>query len=239
MSLHVQGMSSLPAPFPPSVTPPPNVLRVPSLEPFVALWQRLPMAEKLDNKSPSRDTSRALFARAARVIPGGVNSPVRAFRAVGGHPVWFTHGSGPYVTDVDGNEYVDLVGQWGPALLGHAHPAVVHAVQDAAAQGLGFGAPHPNEVELAGLTASMLVEGTTTRSGADISRSAAEMGGSLGANAGDDNTTVGGEVLSEFAERYVALLADVSEPMTIMRSSLALNSRPPESLMVGWLNKDT
>ena len=98
-----------------------------------------------------RSTSLAWMQRAQKVTPGGVNSPVRAFRAVGGHPVWFTHGSGPYVTDVDGNEYVDLVGQWGPALLGHAHPAVVHAVQDAAAQGLGFGAPHPNEVELAEL----------------------------------------------------------------------------------------
>jgi len=98
-----------------------------------------------------RSTSLAWMQRAQKVTPGGVNSPVRAFRAVGGHPVWFTHGSGAYVTDVDGNEYVDLVGQWGPALLGHAHPAVVQAVQDAAAQGLGFGAPHPNEVELAEL----------------------------------------------------------------------------------------
>lgn len=89
--------------------------------------------------------------RARRVTPGGVNSPVRAFRAVGGHPVFFTSGRGPYVTDVDGNTYVDLVGQWGPALLGHAHPAVVAAVQETAASGLGFGAPHPHEVELAEL----------------------------------------------------------------------------------------
>jgi glutamate-1-semialdehyde 2,1-aminomutase len=89
--------------------------------------------------------------RAQQVTPGGVNSPVRAFRAVGGHPVFFVSGSGPYVTDVDGNEYVDLVGQWGPALLGHAHPAVVQAVTEAASRGMGFGAPHPNEVELAEL----------------------------------------------------------------------------------------
>lgn len=89
--------------------------------------------------------------RAREVTPGGVNSPVRAFRAVGGHPVFFISGNGPYLTDVDGNEYVDLVGQWGPALLGHAHPAVIDAVQQAASRGMGFGAPHPNEVELAEL----------------------------------------------------------------------------------------
>jgi glutamate-1-semialdehyde 2,1-aminomutase len=98
-----------------------------------------------------RSTSQRWLERAQVVTPGGVNSPVRAFRAVGGHPVFFTSGRGPYVTDVDGNTYVDLVGQWGPALLGHAHPAVVEAVQQAAASGLGFGAPHPNEVELAEL----------------------------------------------------------------------------------------
>ncbi len=98
-----------------------------------------------------RSTSARWLDRARAVTPGGVNSPVRAFRAVGGHPVFFTSGQGPYVTDVDGNTYVDLVGQWGPALLGHAHPAVVEAAQQTAASGLGFGAPHPNEVELAEL----------------------------------------------------------------------------------------
>jgi glutamate-1-semialdehyde 2,1-aminomutase len=98
-----------------------------------------------------RSTSAGWMQRAERVTPGGVNSPVRAFRAVGGHPVFFVRGEGAFVTDVDGNEYVDLVGQWGPALLGHAHPAVVEAVQQAAAQGMGFGAPHPHEVELAEL----------------------------------------------------------------------------------------
>lgn len=98
-----------------------------------------------------RSTSSRWLERAQVVTPGGVNSPVRAFRAVGGHPVFFTSGHGPYVTDVDGNTYVDLVGQWGPALLGHAHAAVIEAVQKAAVSGLGFGAPHPNEVELAEL----------------------------------------------------------------------------------------
>ncbi len=93
--------------------------------------------------------SRALAERAARVIPGGVNSPVRAFGSVGGSPRFLVSGSGPRVTDADGNEYVDLVASWGPALLGHAHPAVVDAVRSAAARGLGFGATCPEEVELA------------------------------------------------------------------------------------------
>ena len=88
-------------------------------------------------------------ARAARLIPGGVNSPVRAFGSVGGTPRFFVSGSGATVTDADGREYVDLVGAWGPALLGHAHPAVVDAVQQAAARGLGFGASVPGEYELA------------------------------------------------------------------------------------------
>ncbi|QZY53022.1 glutamate-1-semialdehyde 2,1-aminomutase [Leucobacter tenebrionis] len=95
------------------------------------------------------DRSALLAERAARVIPGGVNSPVRAFGSVGGTPRFLVSGRGPYVTDADGNEYVDLVASWGPALLGHAHPAVVEAVQAAAALGLGFGASVPEEAELA------------------------------------------------------------------------------------------
>ncbi|SDQ19187.1 glutamate-1-semialdehyde 2,1-aminomutase [Leucobacter chromiiresistens] len=98
---------------------------------------------------PEAAASAALSARAARVIPGGVNSPVRAYGSVGGTPRFLVSGSGPYVTDVDGNEYVDLVASWGPALLGHAHPAVVDAVQQTAARGLGFGASVPQEAELA------------------------------------------------------------------------------------------
>ncbi|WP_449281165.1 glutamate-1-semialdehyde 2,1-aminomutase [Leucobacter sp.] len=93
--------------------------------------------------------SAELAARAARVIPGGVNSPVRAYGSVGGTPRFLVSGRGACVTDVDGNEYVDLVASWGPALLGHAHPAVVEAVQEAAARGLGFGASVPEEAELA------------------------------------------------------------------------------------------
>ncbi|GAA2241851.1 glutamate-1-semialdehyde 2,1-aminomutase [Rarobacter faecitabidus] len=97
----------------------------------------------------ARPLSAAAFERARRVLPGGVNSPVRAYGAVGGAPRFIAEGHGAWVRDLDGNEYVDLVGQWGPALLGHAHPAVVEAVQGAAARGLGFGAPTVAETELA------------------------------------------------------------------------------------------
>lgn len=90
-----------------------------------------------------------LFDRAKDIIPGGVSSPVRAFGSVGGDPVFIASAHGPYVVDVDGNEYVDLVCSWGPALLGHAHPKVVAAVQQAAARGLSFGAATVTEVELA------------------------------------------------------------------------------------------
>ena len=93
-------------------------------------------------------TNAAEFARAQLSIPGGVNSPVRAFGSVGGTPRFFVSGSGPYLKDVEGREYVDLVGAWGPALLGHAHPAVVAAVADAAQRGFGFGASSPGETDL-------------------------------------------------------------------------------------------
>jgi glutamate-1-semialdehyde 2,1-aminomutase len=97
----------------------------------------------------SDQTSQALFSRAAAVVPGGVNSPVRAFGAVGGTPRFIASARGPYLTDVDGNEYVDLICSWGPMILGHAHPAVVEAVQRAAALGTSYGAPTQGEVELA------------------------------------------------------------------------------------------
>ncbi|MBC6457680.1 glutamate-1-semialdehyde 2,1-aminomutase [Actinomadura sp. HBU206391] len=97
----------------------------------------------------SSNRSQQLFERATAVVPGGVNSPVRAFRAVGGTPPFMVSGHGPYLTDADGNEYVDLICSWGPMILGHAHPAVVSAVQGAAARGTSYGAPTPGEVELA------------------------------------------------------------------------------------------
>ncbi|MCX5170743.1 glutamate-1-semialdehyde 2,1-aminomutase [Streptomyces antibioticus] len=93
--------------------------------------------------------SQALFDRAAAVTPGGVNSPVRAFRAVGGTPRFMVSGSGPYLTDADGREYVDLVCSWGPMILGHSHPEVIAAVQEAVARGTSFGTPGEGEVLLA------------------------------------------------------------------------------------------
>jgi glutamate-1-semialdehyde 2,1-aminomutase len=96
-----------------------------------------------------RKRSAELFARASAILPGGVNSPVRAFGSVGGTPVFMASGEGPYLTDVDGNRYVDLVCSWGPMILGHAHPAVVSAVQAAAALGTSFGAVTEAEAELA------------------------------------------------------------------------------------------
>lgn len=97
----------------------------------------------------SRAKSEALFAEALNYIPGGVNSPVRAFRAVGGKPFFVQKASGCRVTDVDGNEYIDYVGTWGPAILGHAHPKIIAAVKAAADHGTSFGIPNPHELTMA------------------------------------------------------------------------------------------
>ncbi|GAA4189006.1 glutamate-1-semialdehyde 2,1-aminomutase [Gryllotalpicola kribbensis] len=105
-------------------------------------------------------TNETEFERARRVIPGGVNSPVRAYRSVGGAPRFLTSARGAYVTDVEGREFVDLVASWGPAILGHAHPEVVRAVADAAGRGLSFGATTPAETELAELVVARLGGGT-------------------------------------------------------------------------------
>src|SRR5580692_10743014 len=101
-----------------------------------------------------RVKSEALFAAALAYIPGGVNSPVRAFRAVGGKPFFVDRAAGSHVFDVDGNEYVDYVGTWGPAILGHAHPKVIKAVQQSAVKGTSFGIPNPLEVTMAKLICS-------------------------------------------------------------------------------------
>lgn len=93
--------------------------------------------------------SQKLFKHAQLTIPGGVNSPVRAFKSVGGTPLFFQRGKGPLVWDADGNSYIDYVGSWGPLICGHAHPDVVRAVQQAAERGLSFGAPTEAEVEMA------------------------------------------------------------------------------------------
>ena len=100
--------------------------------------------------------SQQLFERARRHIPGGVNSPVRAFRSVGGTPLFLASGRGARITDVDGKTYTDYVGSWGPLVLGHAHREVVAAVQEAAALGLSFGAPTEREVEMAELLCELL-----------------------------------------------------------------------------------
>jgi glutamate-1-semialdehyde 2,1-aminomutase len=96
-------------------------------------------------------TSQALFAQAREILPGGVNSPVRAFRAVGGQPLFIARGEGAYMVDVDGNRYVDYIMSWGPLILGHAHPDVVAALQEAVLRGTSYGAPCPQEIELAQL----------------------------------------------------------------------------------------
>lgn len=99
----------------------------------------------------SRAKSEALFAEALQYIPGGVNSPVRAFRAVGGNPFFVNRAAGARIWDVDGNEYLDYVGTWGPAILGHAHPAIIEAVRETALHGTSFGIPNPLEVKMAKL----------------------------------------------------------------------------------------
>src|SRR5919109_519057 len=100
--------------------------------------------------------SKELFERAQARIPGGVNSPVRAFRAVGGTPVFFERAAGPYLWDADGNRYIDYLGSWGPMVAGHTHPAVVEAVQEAASRALSFGAPTEAEIELAEMLQRLL-----------------------------------------------------------------------------------
>lgn len=99
----------------------------------------------------SREKSHQAFARAQQLIPGGVNSPARAFGAVGGEPLFIERGAGAYLYDLDGNRYIDYIGSWGPMILGHAHPAVIEAVCEAAHRGTSFGAPTEAESELAEL----------------------------------------------------------------------------------------
>ncbi|HVX96264.1 MAG TPA: glutamate-1-semialdehyde 2,1-aminomutase [Polyangia bacterium] len=108
------------------------------------------------NPGPKRPRSTALFERAQRIFPGGVNSPVRAFKAVGGSPVFIQRGIGPYVYDVDGNRYTDFVGSWGPLILGHADPDVVAAIVHTAASGTSFGAPTQREIEFGEMVQFMM-----------------------------------------------------------------------------------
>src|SRR5688572_3263237 len=100
--------------------------------------------------------SEELFDRALKVIPGGVNSPVRAFRPVGGKPLFIDRGNGSHLWDVDGREYIDYVGSWGPLILGHRPPAVMKALTDVLQTGTSFGAPTAGEVELAELICELV-----------------------------------------------------------------------------------
>ncbi|MBS5149909.1 MAG: glutamate-1-semialdehyde 2,1-aminomutase [Butyricicoccus pullicaecorum] len=104
----------------------------------------------------NRERSQALFERAQKVLPGGVNSPVRAYRSVGGTPPFLVRGAGSRVWDADGNEYIDFIGSWGPLILGHSDPRVLKAVQAAMENGLSFGAPTPIEVDVAELLVDMV-----------------------------------------------------------------------------------
>ena len=97
------------------------------------------------------EKSKRLFERAKEIIPGGVNSPVRAFKAVGGNPLFIAKGAGSRLFDVDGNEYIDYVGSWGPLILGHCHPEVMEALAKVLETGTSYGAPTEREIELAEL----------------------------------------------------------------------------------------
>ena len=103
-----------------------------------------------------RAKSKKLFAEALKFIPGGVNSPVRAFRAVGGNPFFVNNAKGARIWDVDGNELIDYVGTWGPAILGHAHPKIISAIKSAAENGTSFGIPNPFEVKMAKLICELV-----------------------------------------------------------------------------------
>src|SRR5712692_3111669 len=100
--------------------------------------------------------SEKLFEKAQRVLPGGVNSPVRAFKAVGLHPPFIAKAKGAYIWDVDGNKYIDYVGSWGPMILGHAHPRIIHSIARAAKKGTSFGAPTELEVKMAELICKLM-----------------------------------------------------------------------------------
>ena len=120
----------------------------------------MPTAETTTTTKPAPDlrhtTSQELFEEAQKHIPGGVNSPVRAFRAVGGAPVFMLSAEGAWLTDVDGNRYVDFINSWGPMILGHANELVIRAVEGALHSSLSFGAPTRREVEMAELIKEMV-----------------------------------------------------------------------------------
>ncbi|HYT93568.1 MAG TPA: glutamate-1-semialdehyde 2,1-aminomutase [Gemmataceae bacterium] len=130
-------------------------------------------------KPPKRRRSEAAYRRACDLIPGGVNSPARAFGAVGGQPIFIDHGEGPYLFDIDDNRYLDYVGSWGPLILGHAHPRVAKAVKQALQKGASFGAPTELETQLAELIVELVPSIEMVRmvsSGTEASMSAIRLG---------------------------------------------------------------
>src|SRR3546814_1641329 len=129
---------------------PPRSTRTDTLFPYTTLFRSAIIVQTLARPEPrnamNHATSHDLFTRASTLMPGGVNSPVRAFKSVGGEPFFAARAQGAYLFDVDGNRYIDYIGSWGPMIAGHAHPAVIEAVTRVAADGLSFGVPNALEV---------------------------------------------------------------------------------------------
>jgi len=154
-----------------------------------------------------------LFERAQRTIPAGVNSPVRAFRSVGGTPRFFTRGEGAYLWDADGKRYIDYVGSWGPAILGHAHADTVRAVQETAVHGLSFGAPTELERDRGGI-ARRPVGGVHIAADGGHRRDPAECRDDLGPAdvAGMDDVGHAGEVLLRLGAQQAVRVRNDSDP---------------------------
>ncbi len=177
----------------------------------------------------TRELSRAAFARAKRLIPGGVNSPARAFGAVGGEPLFFQRGEGAYLVDLDGNRYIDYIGSWGPMILGHAHPAVTAAVQRAAAAGTSFGAPTEAESQLAELIVAAVPSIEKVRlvnSGTEATMSAIRLARGY----------TGRDVIVKFAGNYHG---HVDSLLVAAGSSAATLAVPNSPGVTGGTTKDT
>jgi glutamate-1-semialdehyde 2,1-aminomutase len=186
------------------------------------------------------DTTRSarLYERALRLMPGGVNSPVRAMRSIGRDPIFVAAGAGPIITDVDGNDYIDWVSSWGPLILGHAHPGVVAAVSEAAARGTSFGAPTPGEVELAEQIAGRVPSVEMLRmtsSGTEASMSALRLA----------RAATGRDAVLKFAGAYHGhvdgLLADAGSGLAtqgIPASPGVTAAQASETVVVPWNDRD-
>ena len=187
----------------------------------------------------SADTrSAALFDRAQRLLPGGVNSPVRAFRSIGRDPIFIASGAGAELTDVDGRTYIDYVCSWGPLIAGHAHPDVVAAVGDAAARGTSYGAPTPGEVELAAEVVDRIPSAQMVRmtsSGTEASMSAIRLA----------RAATGRDPILKFAGAYHGhvdgLLADAGSGLAtqgIPASPGVTEAQAADTEIVAWNDRD-